>query len=361
MIGADQVHKRIQIWDPMTGHSPATLLQNDAPLCVAAMSPNEQRFAGGQPDGTLRLWDATGRELWSVAAHSDRIDGLAFSPNGELLGSAGWDGTLKLWDVAHGTLQRQWGPFDQGLHGVSFSPDGQKIVCGFHAYSKDTNQFSVWSTRTGNPVLTLQADDMAIKYARFSPDGRWLVTTGPTNSIVFWDAQTGRRTKTLSPISSQITALAFSSDGTLLAAGGAKEVGVWRWQRKSGFSPSQPPGNAGNWALVPKTNGSRHFMLTASVKPTSGICRRENPRRFPPTSKPHGPSPTAPMAVCSPQAAVIAASKFGMRRLTSCSTPFLRRTGDPWPSARMDSSFSAVATKGRANFGHEQWQSDPLF
>ncbi len=231
MIGLGEENRLIKVWDPTSGKELRTWIENNEALGVLAISSDEQRLAAGYLDatnGAIVLWDASGRQLWTVQAHTNRVDGLAFSPDGTTLASCSWDGTVKLWNAADGTLRRQWGPYQPSLRGVSFSPDGERIVFGFNRGSPGTNHLAVLSAVTGEPVLTLQKEALTFSLARFSPDGRWIATSALTDTVTLWDAHTGEPVRTLSGNLGVIAALAFNSDGTLVAVGSDNGIYVWK-------------------------------------------------------------------------------------------------------------------------------------
>ena len=58
---------------------------------------------GGRHDkrGEIRVWDAgTGLELLTLKGHSNGIYGVAFSPDGNRIVSGSADNTAKIWDVS---------------------------------------------------------------------------------------------------------------------------------------------------------------------------------------------------------------------------------------------------------------------
>lgn len=74
-----------------------------AVIYTIAVSPDGQRWAIGEDNGRLQMWDAsTGRVLWIRQEHSGAIRSVAFSPDGQRIVSGSSDKTLRLWEVDTG-------------------------------------------------------------------------------------------------------------------------------------------------------------------------------------------------------------------------------------------------------------------
>ena len=82
-----------------------------------------------------------------------------------------------------------------------FSPDGKRIVTG----SWD-NSAKIWNVETGRAELKLIGHGGYVNSAEFSPDGKWILTASDDRTARIWDAKTGAcpfarssATKTVSP------------------------------------------------------------------------------------------------------------------------------------------------------------------
>jgi serine/threonine protein kinase/WD40 repeat protein len=157
-----------------------------------AISPDGRLLAVGMADGT-RLWDLdTGRELaWLPTGYTVSV---AFRPDGELL-TAGWEGLYR-WPVQAGSGKRddlQFGP--ARLVPLPFIPQ-------FLSLSPDGRTLAVVSERSGvGQILDLDQESVRfgpvqhpqVSYAAYSPDGRWLATTGwHSDRIHLWNVETGK-------------------------------------------------------------------------------------------------------------------------------------------------------------------------
>jgi WD40 repeat protein len=93
------------------------------------LSPDGKTLATGSADNTVILWDwKTGKELYTLLAHSWSVVAVAFSPDGETLISASWDKTIKLWQVSTGQeIATLTGHLDS-VSAVAISPSGQIIA-----------------------------------------------------------------------------------------------------------------------------------------------------------------------------------------------------------------------------------------
>jgi WD40 repeat protein/tRNA A-37 threonylcarbamoyl transferase component Bud32/tetratricopeptide (TPR) repeat protein len=139
--------------------------------------------------------------------HKGDVAFAEFSPNGLLVLTA--CGACRIWDAATGRqlLELDHGAaseFASGLDCAHFSPDGTKVVTvqsGLNspfapATGKDVLPAAVktariWSSKTGEALKVLKHDDW-VRSAKFSRDGRKVVTASNDGTARVWDVETGR-------------------------------------------------------------------------------------------------------------------------------------------------------------------------
>ena len=157
-----------------------------------AVERNRRLFEPDGKAGNVQLWDwRTGKRLVGPIATPTEPRGLAFRPDGRALAVVCADYRVVLVDPDTGTIAHT---LDSGIH-----------------------------TRPGNANLWRGNGE-----ARFSPDGRFLVTWEMAAPVHVWNPETGKLLHTLSH-NERVESVAFSPvASTLLATGGRDSVArVW--------------------------------------------------------------------------------------------------------------------------------------
>jgi WD40 repeat protein/DNA-binding SARP family transcriptional activator len=186
-------------------------------------SPDGRYVATGGEQG-VRVWDAeTGKLRHTLFAHGGSLGGVAWSPDSSRLVTGGSDGTVKVWGLeltgvrqlfslsAHGTRS--------GVLGVTFSPDGSRVMAGDLAVSA----VSIWNLGTDGDAEWGNLPSSGGAGARFMPDGRRLVaSSGHGSALTIWDLQTRRALQRIGPTSDRFRfhSFAINPDGRSIAAGG---------------------------------------------------------------------------------------------------------------------------------------------
>ena len=155
-------------------------------------SPDGQWIATTGSDGVAQVWDGdTGRYRFPVTGHTGQIWSLDWSPVGHRLATAGDDGTARVSEVTRDgalpllTFSAQETSRGGGFIGVSFSPDGRRLMGGdlgvtsVTVWDADPHHGSEWASAVG--------------LAEVMPDGRGLLVADDRSSVSIIDDETGRR------------------------------------------------------------------------------------------------------------------------------------------------------------------------
>ena len=147
-------------------------------------------MVSGSFDQSAKVWDASsGRELLTLTGHTNWVRASTRSLDGQ--------------EIVPGSVR-----------GLAISSDGEWMVTG-----SDDETAKVWSMATGRELLTLRGHTEDIVAARFSPDGRRILTSS-SHEAKLWEANTGREMLTFKEPLGGITFVSFSPDATRIAIGG---------------------------------------------------------------------------------------------------------------------------------------------
>jgi WD40 repeat protein len=195
----------------------ALLAGHEDAVLDATFTDDTRRVVTGSLDGTVRVWSSGTRpELRPTrAAAPSPASTSASSPTGARAEVLGDDVRLV---TADGRSLRLQGHRDR-VNSVAFSRDGALLVSA----ARD-HEARIWDAESGALVHKLTGiHSGSVSDARFSPDGRWVVTAGPVVAGL-WNARTGEFVALLRGPKTRVTAAAFSADSrtiTTAERGGA--------------------------------------------------------------------------------------------------------------------------------------------
>lgn len=229
----------------------------DVGLTAAVFSPDGARLATGAADGTVEVWEtATGKMLWSVAAHKAPVAGVAFDHDGRLLASAPgepparpWDAWLaarspargtealpmppdqmaRVWDAATGKPVSELACPATPLS-VAFLGKGTQVVT---AHADKTAMGNIWEASSGRLRHTFLGQPLGA-----SPDGARLIAATAGGAALI-EAGTGLPLATVSGHSGPVNAAAFMPDAPCFATASA-DGAVKLWETAEPSAPARP-------------------------------------------------------------------------------------------------------------------------
>jgi WD40 repeat protein len=238
------LERSISVWDLATGRLVHRLSNEQGSISALAWSPDSTRLASGRDfirivEGHIAVdvWDiSTGHRLLSMtdAFVATRVSmgvrKLAFSPDGTRIAAA--LSGLALYDATTGALVRS--AKDHPAHGgvVAFSPDGRYLATTGRPRQ---SPIELLDPRTGAPLRNLVADLGMQRLVEFSPDSRAIASAAlDERAIALWDVeQGGLLPEPLRGHSGFLRALVFSGDGRWLASlGDGDGLKVWAWRER---------------------------------------------------------------------------------------------------------------------------------
>ncbi|MBI4909615.1 MAG: WD40 repeat domain-containing protein [Acidobacteria bacterium] len=214
---------KLRLWDARTG-APKKTIEWRKDERLAALPSGTGLVAISRTDGSIEFRDLeTGQQARQYAAVQRRGRRIAASPDGSAIaGSTRLDGNsrdevMRMWD-ATGKERFSVPSGTGGTSAMALSPDGMTLAAG----SYDTN-IRVWNARNGELRSRIQDQLVSMFAMDFTPDGRFLVAAGVERTVYFYDTRNWRVARKFTGQPEMISSLAISADGKLLATGGFSE------------------------------------------------------------------------------------------------------------------------------------------
>ena len=167
--------------------------------------------------------------------HEDKVHFVEFSRDGRRLLTASRVNEARVWDALSGTLicpplkHGHWAveqsQFPAGVYPLfaRFSPDGRRVLTG----SVD-KLAQVWDADTGQPLGTSISHSNCVTGVMFSPDGSLFVTACRDGTVRVWKSDPGEPAGAVLRHAAEVVTVEFSPDGRrLVTASDDRTAQVW--------------------------------------------------------------------------------------------------------------------------------------
>lgn len=215
----------VTIWDTITCKAVITLTDNVLATGIS-YSPDGRKLATGDETGMVKLWDTqTWQELSTLRGVQDRYNTVTFSPDGQKLVAKG-ENQLIVWDV-NSYQQLYKTDYDRSyLIGLNFNPKGGQFST---VVKGKVNTVQVWQIDTGEKVINFGGDESGttIESARYNPDGSYMAITRSKGMVEIWDTKTWQNTFSFQAAQAHLKYAVYSPDGRYIVTAGSPQIKVW--------------------------------------------------------------------------------------------------------------------------------------
>ena len=225
----------IDIWEATTGKLHTELSSEENGLCspingfnwdfsgALVFSPDNRLFLSSNKTDFITVWDTTTfQQIIQLTGHPEGVHSLSFSPNGQFLAAGGVKGTVQEWNTSAWQIHKTYPSFGNFLMDVSYAPDGTLRAAGT---SYDECAVAVWDVEQRKKRYTFEGWEI---YPRSFSHGTRLAlksefevqvkTVGDTESLSILPWEQG-----------DLHSLVFSPDGKTLVAGHRQFGGTILW------------------------------------------------------------------------------------------------------------------------------------
>jgi predicted NACHT family NTPase len=177
-------------------------------MCTTiATSSDNQWFATGHDDGTIRTWNTEDGLERSIFKCKSGVQAIAVSNNGHWLFSSGRNSTIDKWNVDTGKCIHSSAIYQGSIRTLALSIDNQWLFSGH-----DDNTIRKWDTESGDCILSYSGHQHPVKSLAISSDNQWIFSSSYDNTVRKWNVENGDCIFSCSGHQDLVTSLAVSSD-----------------------------------------------------------------------------------------------------------------------------------------------------
>ena len=222
-VSADE-NGELRVWNVSDGSIVASYTAPSGDLENAVVSPDGNRLAVGQNDGSVFVVDLSNGEIFTtLAAYGQQADAL-IGPNGQRIVTVNTEGLVTVWRRYDGRLLGSFSTGDTESNGlVSISPDGARLV------TRHESSVNIWDLQSGNLIQNIPVSQL-VRDVAVSADWTRLAigkTENASHRVDIFDLGTGATLRRISLqntnsdewIDGNVHAVALNADGSQVLVG----------------------------------------------------------------------------------------------------------------------------------------------
>ncbi|KAL6271628.1 hypothetical protein ACE6H2_028539 [Prunus campanulata] len=191
LLASASLDKTVILWSSSALTLLRRLVGHSEGISDLAWSSDSHYICSASDDRTLRIWDArssAGECVKTLKGHSNFVFCVNFNPQSNLIVSGSFDETIRIWEVKTGKCLHVIRAHSLPVTSVHFNRDGSLIVSGSHDGS-----CKIWDTASGTCLKTLLEDKTAaVSFAKFSPNGKFILVATLNDTLKLWNYSTGK-------------------------------------------------------------------------------------------------------------------------------------------------------------------------
>ncbi|WP_020207502.1 WD40 repeat domain-containing protein [Gilvimarinus chinensis] len=174
------------LWDTVSGRSAGYWRLPSEALSIAVGRYGNVALVG-LSDGRALVYDLRRGGILLQLDHDDRVNSVALSDDLAVMVTGSEDGRVSVWDANTGKLRHQR-QYDEPVQRVALSADGARVLA-----AAKYDRIEVFTAADNHSLWQLPFNRERVKRglnisaARFSVDGRYLLTGRPDGFVQLWD------------------------------------------------------------------------------------------------------------------------------------------------------------------------------
>lgn len=209
-----------------------TFIAHEKPVFDLITIPAKNEFLTASEDGTVGIWSIADQTLlYRIQVSTDTVRAIALSPDGKHAAFGCKDGIIRIYALDDYALLQTLEKHTLPVTSVQYSPDGKYLISG----SRDA-QLNFWSRSDYQLQHQIPAHLFSVYAIAFHPTLPYFATASQDKSIKLWGSDDLKLYKILSIEKNthghthSINKLVWSPDGRyLLSTGDDKLVMIWEW------------------------------------------------------------------------------------------------------------------------------------